>query len=500
MTPQILLRRDGTIVERIQRWLIDNGDSYSMISKALNNYSLTSQHSNKISKEVLYEFLDDNLFVASIRGQFFFFLVSSMIFRAIELFCQSTKHPLNFTTLSPRIKGLMNLFIIPAMAGFGLFLGYFWEDIFVFIFLPILVENFLSFTWANYFKQINALSGTKDFVLKDFLFKIIYTFLLRIIPVIISLLVFSNNAYIYNSAKIIICPTKTEKFILNFFRASSRIVEVFLETLALILGKTSFDLIYIFIFKMFAKNTDLRDPMGWIFSKFRLNSISHTRLQAIMRGQKNKKTSDLDSPVKPLNQKKVRNVILETNPTNIESSEKDYPTKNQKTSDGKKEKIKTRKLGHSSSIENTNSTLIKSKNSINFISIEIGGRTRSFQKIEDTSFNKEVWAVIIADSTERQKLTKYERLLSNGSIGGGVRQLTGWSDRYEIGANMKSRLIGKMYDSGVYHSLQNFMRMEEALQLSQELETHGIPDNVSLIVFSAEAKTHDDIFKVAKKI
>jgi hypothetical protein len=73
-----------------------------------------------------------------------------------------------------------------------------------------------------------------------------------------------------------------------------------------------------------------------------------------------------------------------------------------------------------------------------------------------------------------------------------VRQLKGASKAYEIGTTMDARLIGRMYDSGigVYSALQNVMRMEDALYISQELERQGIGDDVSLILFSDQAKAH----------
>lgn len=136
------------------------------------------------------------------------------------------------------------------------------------------------------------------------------------------------------------------------------------------------------------------------------------------------------------------------------------------------------------------------------VKIELGDHLYVFQRIYSSTFRKETWGIIInPDEIQKPNLTKYEGFLSNGLIGGGIRPLTGQgSNRYEMGAKMDARLIGKMYNDGVFTSLQKFIPKDNADSLSKKLQESGIQDNVSLIIFSKEAKSHKDIAGVAKNL
>lgn len=433
----------------------------------------------------LLPYLDSNYFVSSKAGQLFFAFASSMIFRSFELFYQGTKYPLNFTGLPPKIKALINLSTVSAILGLSLYLGYNWEYISVIAF-PIIIEKFLSFTWSNYFKQIKALSSTKNFEFKDFIVKNIQYGSIHILLVIFPLL-YNPQPFIqyfttYQPAQISVCPIE-EKFSVNFHQASSTIEEFLLEPFALILGKMCIDLAYIFLLKMFSKDVDLRDPMGWILSRLRRPPI----LKIFKKPEVSHCPTSITS-----NTKKSKKPFVSRDQIDEPIDNKAKP----ETPTVKKLKVKTKGTPSITSPEPIQ-TPIKP---INRIEIEAGDCLHIFQKLENSTLNKETWGIIIAPSVEKQKLAKYERLLSNGSIGGGIRQLTGCDLCYEIGANMDSRLIGKTYDKGIYVSLQKHMLMEEALPLSQELERNGIPDDVLLIVFSKEAKTHKDISRVAKSL
>lgn len=144
-----------------------------------------------------------------------------------------------------------------------------------------------------------------------------------------------------------------------------------------------------------------------------------------------------------------------------------------------------------------------STNPIPFINIQVGDMELTFQKLEHSSFINPVWGVIISDnSIELQILSRYKKLLSNGTIGSGsISQLKGVSDCYEIGSStMDSRLIGKKYNSGTHSALQKFMDLQYATLFAEELEKYGVDNYTSLIIFSAEAKKHQDINKVATKL
>lgn len=493
-SPQIILQKDNTVAELIQRWLIDYGDFSSSTTKTLSDYVLESKYSYVDSNDLL-NFLDYNYFVSSKAGQFFYAFASSIVFRSFEFFYQGTKHSLNFTIFSPKIKELINLSILPTMLGLLLYSGYQWDYIMV-IAIPILLEKVLSFTWSNYFKQVNALSGTKNFELKDFILKNFQFACLRTLPFVFVLLYDPQYFRNYKPAQISVCPVEAS-FKVDLYTASSTIEEVLLEPIALILGKICFDLACIFSLKIFSKDADLRDPMSSIFSRTRQQPIlKNFKKPVVCEASTYSKKTEVKKPTKHSDsQNEVRSAMTD-DPFAFKSS-KNNDTKGRREIVQSSQKIKTKGKEPEELIRETSKISIKPKSSIQ---IETGNSMYVFQRIESSAMNKEVWGIIIADSVEKQKLTKYERLLSNGTIGGGVRQLTGWSDRFEIGANMDSRLIGRLYDNGIYLSLQNHMRMEEALQLSQELERHEIPDNMSLIVFSAEAKTHKDIARVASKL
>lgn len=502
--PQRIVRQDGTWAERMQRWLIDNGDFYTRAGKSLNHYYSDTRPTFTNKEAIaLYKVLDRNFLVESIAGHSFYILITSMILRFIELFAQSAQNPLNFSALLPKTKEIVNFLITFAVVGSALSLGYVWKDVVVFLLLPIFFQKVLSFKWSNYYRQIHTLSSTKDFELRDFVFKNIQAALIRALPNIFLIFLSLYKPEAFNQERfpplMTLCKTESEEFSVNSFeRGASTIGDIFLEPIVLMVGKMTLDLVYILILKTIDKDADLRDPIGWMFSKFRRQVSSKVSLP------EQESYSRKDHKKSALNRQVISRVQDEVLPSEISipksntllSETKDCTTGSEKR-EGKKDKLKTHGTAYPKPVTKTNST---NRELPTYINIEVNGYVRTFQKMEDPSLHKEVWGVIIADSVEKQKLTKYERLLSNGSIGGGVRQLTGWSDRYEIGANMDSRLIGKMYDSGVYHSLQSFMHMEEALQFSQELERYGIQDNVSLIVFSSEAKTHKDIARVAGKL
>lgn len=495
--PRIVTVQDGTVTERLQHYLIDYGSFATRASKSLNQW-VVDKHQKPIftfdDVTALYVALDSFLIVESMVGRVFYMSITSMVFRSIELFSQSVRNSLSFSVLHERTKIIVDLFIMSAVVVCALYLGYDIKDLPVMVVIPALFDKILSFTWSNYCKQIHTLSSAKGFELSDFISKNIQALFIRMLPPIFTIL-YSRESL--QPAWMTICKASSEQILItDFGRNDPTTEDILLEPIALILGKMIFDLAYILLLKTFAKDPDLRDPMGWMFSKFRRQAPSQPRIEE-QKSYNRKKSRKLDSTqqqktyfnLKDAAYSKISplEISYKTENCTAESIEKGHKTKNFKA----KDKSQT----HETSIKK----IIKEEVQTS-INIDVGGYVRTFQKIENPSFNKEVWGVIIADSVENQKLDKYERLLSNGTIGGGIRQLKGGSDRYEIGAQMDSRLIGKMYNNGVYHSLQRFMRLEDALQCSQELESHGIEDDVSLIVFSAEAKAHKDISRVANKL
>lgn len=149
----------------------------------------------------------------------------------------------------------------------------------------------------------------------------------------------------------------------------------------------------------------------------------------------------------------------------------------------------------------TNKT--KTPKTQNSIKIELNGCERTFQRMDSDSFKKEVWAVIVADSVEKQTLICYEKALSNGCIGPQslVRALT-VQGTYEIDSKGNPRLIGKIYKEGVRSFLEKALGLESdnALLYSQELDRKGISNDVFLILFSKEAKKHENIYPVAESL
>lgn len=490
--PQFLTMRDGTVTERMQSWLIDHR-SFIRASKYLYQRVLDSSELKPIftREEIigLYAILDNALLIESIAGRFFFISMTSMILRSIELFSQSARNALNLSALHANTKRILDYSIMPAAFLFSFWLGYDSKDLIYYIVIPAFLEKVLSFTWANYFRQIHTLSSTKDFKLNDFISKNIKALFIRMLPLL--LLFLYKPLQNYSPAWMSFCKSSEHVYIKNFNRASETIDTLLLEPIMLTFGKMFFDLAYIFILKTFCKDADLRDPMGWMFSRSRSQVSSSIDIQEEatleIQGNLNRKRTPKQEAIKTKISAEADNELWnrDTPPTGggKKRGPKGKEPENEIPSDKKKD-----------------SNPPKLNKLVTCANVKVGNRNLAFKRIESSTFNKEIFGLILADPRKTQNIDKYKESLSSGKIGGNIRQLKGAGDRYEIGAkNTDFRLIGKMYNDGIYHSLQGFMSLEDALHASQELERRGIPDNTGLIIFSVETN-HKNITQVANKL
>lgn len=499
LAPRIVSRRDQSIPERMQNWFIDNSDFFTQASKSMNERVLHTGQAKSILTidEVtsIYEDLDTVFLAESLVGRGSYTSITSMFFRSIELFSQSAKNSVNSSTLPAKIKRILDLLIMPSIFLFTFWLGNYDTNFFIlYVAIPFLLENILSFTWANYFRQIHTLSSSKDFNLNDFISKNIKFLFIRMLP-FSYILLYASNQQLSIPASITICKNSQQLSLKDFKGASGTIEELLLEPIAMTLGKMFFDLAYILILKTFSKDADLRDPMGWMFSRFRNQISSKIEIQVDQEEESPAKQENLNSKRTRKYQKAIKTGASEE--VDNELWNRDNPP----TGGGKKRGPKNKEPENEMpSDKKKDSNPPKPNKPIMCVNVKVGTKNLAFKRIESSTFNKEIFGLILADPRKTQNIGKYKESLSSGKIGGNIRQLKRAGDRYEIGAkNTDFRLIGKMYNNGVYDSLQGFMSLEDALHVSQELERRGIPDNAGLIIFSVETN-HKNITQVANKL
>lgn len=479
----------NSVVKRMQRCLIDNGDFKKVVEKALDPSDADNQKLRDFFDGYsIWSTLDPMYYTESLAGCTFFYFTTSIIQRFAELFFQSAKNVMNFSALHGQYRTLKKLISYGLMGAAIMLpyycLGYGISDFLCFFFLPLLFENVLPFKWTNFLKQINTLSSTKDFVLKDFIFKNIQATIVRILFIIPSL--FSKHPLISPAISFCVFSQTIKR---HNVRATNPL-EWVAEIMGNILGKIVFDLLYILILKTISENADLRNPMGWMFSKFRVQQQTRpwmlNKLQVSSKEQRPKAAYlAKKNPVQPT--EFIQDIERQAFRSESEPDSRSII-------DIKKTKIKRK--GTNTPAKDTN---LPKQKPCERITIEVSWGQIKFQKIESESFQKEVWGVIINKSIEKNTLSRYETSLSNGKTGGAINQLKGvGSDKYELGGGINNRLIGKIYYGNVYDVLQGFMKLEDALPCTQELE--NICENTNdmgLMIFSREAKTHKDIYRVA---
>lgn len=501
-SPRTVNTQDGRIAERVQRWLVDNGDFYSSVKGSLSKY-VVDQGAPTFNIEKAVEFLNRAFLAESLAGRCLYLLISTMILRAIELFYQSANISLYASVPSTKIKKIINILAVCGAIGFALSYG----PISANFMLPIVLEKFLSFKWSSYLNQTRRLSGTKEFELKDFCFRNFLAVFMKLIPTIFLLIYEYPVLIMRNPEMMTVCKDRLGEFFISQFSSNDRFEDHFLDFIVTILGKIIFDSSYIFALMMASKVTsnsfDLRDPMGWIFSKYESQVSSSVESQDTQEemGQKDRSQN---------RKKRVRPDCEET--TTVLDATVEVPggvrwiPKGESKGDRKRDSKKKEPLDEISEIERKEpvdeakkSGDRDAKQPILRVTIKVNNRVLTFQKLFYPSYNKEVWGVIITDSVEKQTLPQYWNGLANSYIGGGtISPLTGYGGKlFEIRPGIDSRLIGRMYDGGMYRALQNFMPLEAALPFSRELERRGVSDRASLIAFSAEAKKHKDINRVA---
>ncbi len=133
------------------------------------------------------------------------------------------------------------------------------------------------------------------------------------------------------------------------------------------------------------------------------------------------------------------------------------------------------------------------------IEISINGCDYVFQQLTGTACDKKnVWGVIISDSSNSEK---YQKCLNNGRIGqnASIRQLKSGGSTFEIGKKMDSRLIGHMYKPGdISNALKAHLSIDVA-SFVQEIKGN-CGEDTCLIIFSSEAKKHQDISKTSRQL
>lgn len=480
----------NTVGKRMQRWLIDNGDFQSVVERSLDTCDADSQDfKNFFDKTSMWSKLAPIYYAQSLAGHTFFYFTTAIILRFIELIFQSAKNSVNFSALNKNYRTLVSYGLMVATFAFPYYcLGYAVPDLLFCFFVPIILEIILPFKWSNYLKQINTLSSTKDFAFKNFVFKIIQTTLLRMLFSIHSLNYHLQNKTWLTRPAIIICKEGLDVFIENI-KATDPLQWVG-EFVGTVLGKTIFDLLYILVFKTISKDADLRNPMGWIFSKFRVQQP--TKPWTLRKLQESNQRNEEKPKINIVPQKTKIETGIEIENENLQWMDKNTSINGKsKEPVNERKKVKTRSKTTHKEVTNNISTKQKILESE---TIEVNGMT--FQRIYDDSFHKEVWGVIMTNRIEKQRLQVYEQTLAKHTLGGSFKQLTNFSTCYELGYSLNARLIGKMYYGKAYDILQNFMHLEDAQPISDEFGT----EEVGLIIFSHEAMKHEDINKIAKRI
>lgn len=482
--------------ERIQRWFIDNNDFQSgAFGKSLDVRDTSSRElKNIIDLTFIQQGLDQSFFLQSFAGHAFSFFATSIILRFIEIFFQTCSYSLYFSALNKKIKFLIEILLTMATLALPfLYLGFDRDEItlcfFLPIVLPIVMDNVLPYKLNNLFKQIITLSSNKDFSLKNFIVKNIQYACFHSSLLIFTLILYWAKPYLAKSSVVdqsptVTCSIKNGKVHLNHLNDYFDFWNLVSELIGTVLGKITFDLLYIFILKIILKGADLRNPMGSIFSKLRVqNSATETHGKL----QENNKLKN-----QRINREEINNgAITDTSAwtENIQVTPKIIREK----------KVNTKDKEPSSNTINKKSSKQKI---IERISVNINGCKKTFQKLNGGHFVKETWGIIVADRVEKNILTSYENWLFNGQVGSKsvIRQVVGSGSVYELGYNTNSRLIGRMHYGDVFNTLLKFMHYNDALHMSQEFENKSRSNEIGLIVFSHEAKKHEDIYSIARKV
>lgn len=495
----------NTVGKRMQRWFIDNGDFKSVVEKSLDTYDPNNQDfKDFLDKTSMWSTLAPNYYAQSLAGHTFFFFTTSIILRFTELFFQSTKNIFNFSALNGKYRNLVSLGLMAATLAFPYFcLGYTTLELLSYFLIPIFLENVLPFKWSNYLKRIHTLSNTKDFALKDFIFKHIQDTFIRLLFTVPTL--YTVPALIYHSQNttwvsrpaIIFCVEDRNIFIKN--ESAMNPWQWVGEIIGNIFGRIIFDLFYILILKTISENADLRNPMGWMFSKFRVQK--QTKPWVLNKLQINKMDQGQKSHLAQKNNVNTTEGLPDIKWQETWPASEASITPESKFTININKKIKTRGKGQPQLPEKKINSISDKQQPCDCITIEVKQCTRTFHKLADEHCMKELWGVIINDSIEKNKLVSYENNLKGGRIskGGNIRRLL--KGGYEMGSALDSRLLGNIHYGRIYDILQNHMNLDDAFAFSEKFENAcERSQDMALIVFKIEAVHHDDIFQKAKRM
>lgn len=446
----------------------------------------------------------------SIFGHSVYLFVTAAVIRFFDLVFQTINNYIYTLDLQSRTKMIVRLCSFSVYYIIFLYLGYSDESILAFATISLL-SKILPLKYSNKILQMSKLSNTKEFILRSFITKNMVEFAIRLIPALHALTITASRED--TDASIMHCCPKDQAldpcqygYQRSPFSKDQVMISIMLEPISLILGKMMIDLTTVVVRRKIF-NGDLRDPMAWVVAPLKSIFKNYNANYCRIIEKQKKLNSEYSMHITSQRVLRSRNAEQFLSADGIES----YTNDNREQVEKKekvvlaKEKKKTHGpvSGSATVMAEASGTGQKFTQILTRFEISANDCTFIFQQLDGDAYkDKNLWGVIIADSLSQEKLKRYQGFLNNGHIGkhSSIRQLMGAGGTFEIGAGMDARLLGLMHNPGtIYNALQNYLPIEEALNLTQEIESN-CGEDASLIIFSGEAKKHQDISKKSRQL
>lgn len=535
--PLYIAEKENTVGERLQCWLVDDCEFPGKKTNLFKREGGLLLGNDAAMKAKLNE-LKDHLIWESYAGHCVCAFITSMMFRLIDLISQGIKQNVVYASmfnLSGNQRQFLNLGIAVATflslysTGYGLFDLLLYQFIpmaissnqsklfnlgitvatslilcnrgyellnLVFIQLtPMVIQSILSHEKLNYIKEINALSSHSKFNIKDFLHKNMLSFAIKSLPaVLLNVFVFlkigSNNYSVPTIFRL--CLTKSADHTVEMLSKSAvgwlSVIGLFVEPMIYVLGKMTMDLIYILGMKLINRNSDLRDPLSFLYaSKKVANEVVEMDFEKKISSNKG------DNKEKSVNRQEFSTGKLYIGDENVSTF----------TKKSREAKVKQRGKKTLDIFENLPvRTETKPLKVETLVTIKVMNVDYCFSRVITGIENENAWMVVACESLSDQDKEMYEKKVSKGLISnnGSVRPLENLSGCYEVRTDSDPRLIGKKYKGGFFKAFKCVTTREEALMISQALDEAGLKDEekISVIIFSRVAEKHGEINKVAR--
>lgn len=503
---------DGTLGEWFQRQVQPFDQSVFKNILTVNGLGISWPASIALTDRQI-EVVQSTHLVESIFGKFVYLFATAGVIRFYDLMFQSINNYIHTLNLHSRTKTLVRLLLVGVYYMTFRALGYSSASTLIFAAISLL-SKILPLKYSNNILQISKLSNTKEFILNNFIIKNLIEFSVRSMVALYAIM--TLLAIPDRDARIMHCcpndnPLDACQYgYMQFSVDRNRdLILIILETFALILGKMMIDLSTVLVRRKIFDG-DLRDPMAWvmapfksIFKNYNANFSRITEQQKKINSQYS--TENSTPQKKPMHSRNIDRSLsiddtnADTNDYRGHGKEKDKPVL-------PKGKQKTRGVADENKMPKTDALNEQCKPTeiSERIEIVVDDCTLIFQKLHGAAYeNKNLWGVIIPGSLSTVQLQKYQGFLENGHIArnSNIRQLVGHGGGvFEMGSGMNARLLGRMYNPDViYNGLQNHFPIEDALNLVQEIE-RNCGEDISLIIFLAQAKKHQDISNVGSRI